>query len=77
MTKQISNGVKWSPILHGIAATSGIVGFVTLIIWWVVLARGGASPFTPEHIYEDAIAFLLLSIAFGIGALIHQNQEKQ
>ena len=69
--------MKWSPILHGVAAISGIVGFATLVIWWVVLARGGASPFAPEHLYEDAIAFLLLSIAFGIGTLIHQRQERR
>ena len=68
--------MKWSPILHGIAAISGIVGFVILIIWWVVLVRAGASPFSPEHLYDDAIAFLLLSIAFGIGTLVHQHEEK-
>ena len=69
--------MKWSPILHGIAAISGIVGFLALIIWWVVLAREGASPFSSEHLYDDAIAFLLLSIAFGIGALIHQQKERK
>ncbi len=69
--------MKWSPILHGISAVSGIVGFLALIIWWIVLAREGASPFSPEHLYDDAIAFLLLSIAFGIGTLIHQREEKK
>jgi len=68
--------MKWSPILHGIAAISGIVGFLALIVWWITLARGGASPFSAEHLYDDAIAFLLLSIAFGIGTLIHQRQER-
>lgn len=68
--------MKWSPILHGIAAISGILGFLALVIWWVVLFREGASPFSAEHLYDDAIALLLLSIAFGIGALVHQQQEQ-
>jgi len=69
--------MKWSPILHGIAAISGIVGFVTLVIWWIVLFREGVSFFSAEHLYDDAIALLLVSIAFGIGTLIHQNEEKK
>ena len=69
--------MKWSPILHGIAALSGIVGFLVLIMWWVVLFRAGTDPFSAEHLYDDAIALLLLSIAFGIGALVHQNQERK
>ena len=69
--------MKWSSILHGISAVSGIVGFLALIIWWIMLAREGASPFSAEHLYDDAIAFLLLSIAFGIGTLIHQREEKK
>jgi len=69
--------MKWSPILHGIAAISGVVGFLALIAWWIVLAKEGVSPFSAEHLYDDAIAFLLLSIAFGIGTLIHQRQEQK
>ena len=68
--------MKWSPLLHGAAAVFGIVGFLALIMWWIVLAREGASPFSSEHLYDDAIALLLCSIAFGIGALIHQRQER-
>jgi len=65
------------PILHGIAALSGIVGFLVLIMWWIVLSRESASPFSAEHLYNDGIALLLLSIAFGIGTLIHQLQEQR
>ena len=68
--------MKWSPILHGISAISAIVGFLALIMWWIVLAREGASPFSAEHLYDDARALLLLSIAFGIGTLIHRQGEK-
>jgi len=75
--KQISNGVKWSPILHGISAVAGILGFLVLIMWWAVLLKNGVLFFSAEHLYDDAIAFLLLSIAFGIGTLIHQKQEQK
>ena len=68
--------MKWSPILHGISAVSGVFGFLALILWWIVLAKEGASPFSVEHLYDDARALLLLSIAFGIGTLIHQREEK-
>ena len=67
--------MKWSPILNGVAAISGVVGFLVLVMWWVALFREGTSPFSAEHLYDDAIALLLLSIAFGIGTLIHQKQE--
>jgi len=69
--------MKWSPILHGIAAISGIIGFLTLVVWWIVLAREGTAFFSAEHLYDDAIAFLLLSIAFGIGTLIHQREKQK
>ena len=69
--------MNWSPILHGVAAISGVVGLLALVMWWIALLREGASPFSAKHLYDDAIAFLLLSIAFGIGALIHQQQERK
>jgi len=70
--------MKWSPILHGIAAIAGILGVLALFSFWFGLATG--STFlgnTPEHAYDDAIALLLVSVAFGIGTLIHQKQERQ
>ena len=69
--------MKWSPILHGVAAVSGVVGLLALVMWWIALLREGVSPFSAEHLYDDAIALFLLSIAFGIGTLIHQRQERQ
>ena len=70
--------MKWSPILHGVAATAGVLGLLALFSFWFGLATG--STFlgnTPGHAYDDAIALLLVSIAFGIGALIHLQQEKK
>ena len=76
--KRISNMVKWSPILHGISAVAGVLGALALLGWWIALAgtEGFSLIFSPEHIYDDAIALLLVSIAFGIGTLIHQKQEQ-
>ena len=69
--------MKWSSILHGIAAISGVLGLLVLVMWWIALLREGTSLFSAEHLYDDATVLLLLSIAFGIGTLIHQNQERK
>jgi len=71
--------MKWSPILHGVAAFAGVAGAVIVIGWWIVLAKtvGFSTMFSPEHMYDDAVVLLLASIAFGIGTLIHQNNEKR
>ena len=69
--------MKWSPILHGVAAISGILGVLALLSFWFGLATGTTFlGHTPEHAYNDAIALLLVSIAFGVGTLIHQRGEK-
>lgn len=76
LTKNIE-GIKWSPILHGIAATAGILGILALFSWWVSLVLYPSFFFSPEHAYKDAVIFFLTSITFGIGALIHQNKERK
>ena len=70
--------MKWSPILHGVSAVAGILGILTLLGWWVVLAKtvGFSTMLSPEHMYDDAVVLLLVSIAFGIGTLVHQKKEK-
>lgn len=70
--------MRWSPILHMVAFISGILGVLALLSFWFGLLTG--STFfgnTPEHAYDDAISLLLVSIAFGIGTLIHQNEERK
>lgn len=68
--------MKWSPILHGIAAVSGVLGFGALVIFWFAAANDGVNLFSQDHAYKDAVVLFLASIAFGIGALIHQRLEK-
>ena len=68
--------MKWSPILHRIALVSGVLGVLALIAAWIA-SSGTFLGFTQAHFFEDAKALLLVSIAFGIGTLIHQNQEKK
>jgi len=69
--------MKWSPILHGISAITGILGVVALVVFWIAAANDGVSMFSQDHAYRDAVALLLVAIAFGIGALVHQNEERQ
>ena len=66
--------MKWSPILHGIAAVAGIVGALALIAAWIA-GQGTFFGLPQEHFFEDAKALLLVSIAFGIGTLIHLKEE--
>jgi len=68
--------IKWSPILHSIAAIAGIVGVLALIVAWIV-RDGTFFGLTQAHFFEDAKALLLVSIAFGIGTLIHLKEESR
>lgn len=74
VTKMTS--IKWAPILHGVAAISGVVGVLALVGAWIATVNGTFLGFTQEHLFEDVKALLLVSVAFGIGALFHQQQEK-
>lgn len=68
--------MKWSPILHGISAVAGIIGLLALLFFWFAAWKAGVNPFSLEHLYNDTIALLLVSVAFGIGTLIHLKMEK-
>ena len=67
--------MKWSQIVHGISSIAGIIGILTLIAAWVA-GSGTLFGFSQAHFFEDTKALLLVSIAFGIMTLIHQNEEK-
>ena len=68
--------MKWSPTLHNIAWIGGVLGVLALIAAWIA-GSGTFLGFTQAHFFEDAKALLLVSIAFGIGTLIHQNEERR
>lgn len=68
--------MKWSPILHGISAIAGIAGALAIFGAWIAGISGTFLSFSQEHLYRDATVLLLASIAFGIGTLIHHNQER-
>ena len=68
--------MKWTPILHGIAATAGVIGILALLAAWIAAANGSFLGLSEEHFFNDAKSLLLVSIAFGIGTLIHRQEEK-
>ena len=67
--------MKWSPILHGISAIAGIVGALALIGAWIATSQGTFMGFSEGHLFNDAMSLLLVSVAFGIGTLIHLKEE--
>jgi len=69
--------MKWSPILHGISAITGVVGLLAIIAAWIATFQGSFLNQTEIHYFNDAKSLLLASIAFGIGTMIHMQQEKK
>ena len=67
--------MKWSPILHMVAFISGILGVLALIGAWIATVNGSFLGLSVGHLFNDAIALLLVSISFGIGTLIHHYEE--
>jgi len=67
--------MKWSPILHGVSAIAGIIGVLALMGAWVATFSGSFLGLSEQHLFNDAIALLLVSVAFGIGTLIHHYEE--
>jgi len=68
--------MKWSPTLHGVSAIAGIAGVLSLIGAWIASAKGSFLSLNEAHLFNDANALLLVSIAFGIGTLIHLKEGK-
>ena len=67
--------MKWSPLLHGIAAITGILGALALISSWLA-GTGTILGLSQNHLFNNATGLLLASIAFGIGTLIHMQQGR-
>ena len=69
--------MKWSPILHIVSAITGVIGVLALIGAWIATFNGSFLGLSEQHLFNDAMALLLVSVAFGIGTLIHQNEERK
>lgn len=69
--------MKFSQALHWVAAVSGVVGFLALVGAWSAGASGTFVGFSQQHLYNDATGLLLVSVAAGLGTLIHMKLEKK
>lgn len=68
--------IKWSPILHWVSLIAAILGVVAFIgASFAALTGGPIIGLSEEHLFNDTASLLLLSIAFGIGTLIHMQLE--
>jgi len=68
--------IKWSSILHNIAFITAFLGVLALVVAWAV-GSNKLFGLSQAHFFEDAKTLLLVSIAFGIGTLVHQNEERR
>lgn len=68
--------MKWSETLHWITAISLTFGALSLLGAWLA-GKGTFVGFTQQHLFTDATNLFLLSIATGVGTLIHQNLERK
>lgn len=67
--------MKWSKPLHYVAALAALIGLLALLGAWIVGIDGLIWGQNQEHLFNDAQALFLLSIASGIGTLIHLKEE--
>lgn len=69
--------MKWSSLLHTIAWIAGVLSLAALVVFWITSAQEGIRLFSSEHAWKDVIGLALVSIAFGIGTIIHKGQEEE
>ena len=74
--RKTSNKIKWSSILHITAVVAGIFGVLIFLGAWIAEVNEAFLGYSWEHLVNDAMVLFLASIAFGIGTLIYQNQER-
>ena len=68
--------MKWSPLLHTIAALSGVFAVIAIFAGWILGSQGTLFGLSQGHLFNNGMMLLLISIAFGIGTLIHQQEER-
>ena len=58
-------------------AIAGVLGLLSLFGAWLATAKGTALGLSESHLFNDTMSLLLVSVAFGVGTLIHMQQEKK
>lgn len=68
--------MKFSKALHWGSVITGFLGAFTAIGAWIAGGEGLFLGYSQGYLFTNAQVFILGSIAFGVGTLIHQNLEK-
>ena len=69
--------MKWSPVLHGVAAIAAFLGLLSLFGAWIATSQGSFFGLSEEHLFNDTMSLLLVSVTFGIATLVNIHQEKR
>ena len=67
---------KWAPTLHYASLITAIIGAIALLGAWYASWNTTFLGMTEAHLFNDAQTLLLLSIALGVGTLIHHYEER-
>jgi hypothetical protein len=67
---------RWAPTLHYASLITAILGSLALLGAWLATWNETFLGMTETHLFNDAQTLLLLSIALGIGTLIHHYEER-
>jgi hypothetical protein len=67
---------KWASTLHWASLITAIIGTLALLAAWYATWNVTFLGMTEAHLFNDAQTILLLSIALGVGTLIHHYEER-
>lgn len=68
--------IKWSPILHWISFIAAMLGIAAFLMASIAALTGNLIiGLSEEHLFKDTTSFFLMSIAFGLGTIIHMQLE--
>ena len=68
--------MRWAPTLHWASLFAAILGTFALFGAWLATWNETFLGMTETHLFNDAQTLLLLSIALGVGTLIHHYEER-